>query len=312
MGDIISILQKQVEGLAKDNKWGLRVGGLFITLTLVSISGFCGWLIERLALPASPFPQSLGSILVVVGLTSTIAARSLRDSVLDVIKAIPKSISEGTLQPARQKLSHIVGRDVWLLNKPEILRATAETASENSVDGIFSPLFWMFIGAILWNISPDLPGPLALSLIFKASSTIDSMIGYQHGRMQWLGTAGAKLDDALTWIPCRIVLVTLPLASQPIQKIPILVRLAWLDGSKDRSPNAGISEAIFAHCAQVKMGGRNRYKQTTVNKPILAKAASEASTESIKRILSLSLMLEFTWLAAIAIIALIFTVKGYQ
>jgi len=312
MGKIISILKKRVEVLTGDNKFGLRLGGLFITFTLVLISGFCGWLIERLALSISPFPQALGSIFIVIGLASTIAARSLRDSILEVLRSLPKNDSNDSLQLVRKKLSYIVGRDVHLLNKPEILRATAETASENSVDGIFAPLFWMFVGAVLWNLSPDLPGPLTLSLIFKASSTLDSMIGYQHGRLKWLGTAGAKLDDVLTWLPCRMVLLTLPLVSQPIPKIPVLIRLAWNDGSKDSSPNAGISEAIFAHCAKVKMGGSNKYNQTIVIKPILARDASEANADSIKRILRLSLRLEVAWLATIGIIALTLAVKGYQ
>ena len=37
-------------------------------------------------------------------------------------------------------------REVKNLNKAQILRATAETASENSVDGVFAPLFWMMFG----------------------------------------------------------------------------------------------------------------------------------------------------------------------
>ena len=94
MGRIISILKVRVEASTGDNKFSLRLGGLFITSTIVLISGFSGWLIERLALPNSPFPQPLGSLFVVIGLTSTIAARSLRDSILDVLKTLPKSGSE--------------------------------------------------------------------------------------------------------------------------------------------------------------------------------------------------------------------------
>ena len=42
-----------------------------------------------------------------------------------------------------------------------------------------------------------LPGPLSLAWGFKAASTLDSMLGYRRGRLRWLGTAGARLDDAL-------------------------------------------------------------------------------------------------------------------
>ena len=47
-------------------------------------------------------------------------------------------------------------------------------------------------------VLPSGPGPLALAWGFKASSTLDSMLGYRSGRLRWLGTAGARLDDLLT------------------------------------------------------------------------------------------------------------------
>ncbi len=302
MGRLISTLRKYTEKLAGDNILGLRLGGLLITFILIFLSGLTGWFLEQIALINLPLLSYVGSIILIIGLASTLAARSLRESVLAVLEALPEGSNKEQLQIARQKLSYIVGRDVWQLEESEILRAAAETASENAVDGIFAPLFWMIIGASFWNISTDLPGPLTFALVFKASSTIDSMIGYRHGRMQWLGTAGAKLDDVLTWIPSRIVLLTLPLVSQPLQKMPSLIHSAWVDGSQDSSPNAGISEAIYAHCAEVKMGGKNRYQEKLTIKPLLAKNSPEASIKSVKRILNLTLRLEFAWIAIIGIL----------
>ncbi len=303
MGSVIEKMRQKVEKLAGDNAFALRLGGIFITSILILISGISGWLLERLALPNSPLPRALGSIIVVIFLASTLAARSLRTSVFAVLKALPNNLDNEQLQPARRKLSQIVGRDVWKLNKSEIIRASAETASENSVDGIFAPLFWMFFGAALWNISTALPGPLAFSLIFKASSTIDSMLGYLHGRLKWLGMAGARLDDLLTWLPCRAVLLTLPIVSQPLNKLPTLVIAAWVDGSKYKSPNSGISEAIFGHCARVRMGGENYYQNNLVNKPLIAKDAPAATIESIGKLLELSIKLELFWIASIMLIS---------
>ncbi len=312
MGSLIESLRQRVEKFAGDGIWPLRIGGLLITFILIFISGLVGWLLERLAMPTSPLPQSFGAIVVVISMASTIASKSLRSSALSVLKELPQNLDNDQLQITRKKLSHIVGRDVSLLDKSEILRATAETVSENSVDGVFAPLFWMLVGASLWNISSSFPGPLAWALIYKASSTIDSMLGYKHGRMKWLGTAGAKLDDFLTWLPCRIVMVTLPLVSQPVNKLPALVRVALIEGSKDSSPNSGISEAIFAHCAGVRMGGRNRYKGVLVVKPILAKNKPSASIESINQLLELILKLEFAWLSTIGIIALSIGIHSSQ
>ena len=305
MGVLINNLRLQVEAFAKDNIFQLRIGGVLITFILVLISGLFGWLLERLTLLASPLPKTLGIIIVIIALASTIAAKSLRDGALLVLKELTQNPESIRLQKAREKLSHIVGRDVWLLNEPEILRATAETVSENSVDGVFGPLFWMFIGATLWNFSQDLPGPLAMALIYKASSTLDSMLGYKYGKLKWLGTASAKLDDLLTWLPCRTVLLTLPLISmKSLHKLPFLIKAALVDGSKDISPNSGISEAIFAHCADVRMGGVNKYSNQLIIKPILSGNSPPANIASIKKLLKLSLKLEVAWLSILGIIGL--------
>ena len=200
------------------------------------------------------------------------------------------------LKHARQKLSFIVGRDVEHLDRNEILRASAETASENAVDGIFAPLFWMFAGTILWQFNHLFPGPLSMVLIFKASSTLDSMLGYKEGTLKWLGFTGAKLDDLMTWIPSRIVLLTLPFCCNLRQSIYKTIKQAWKDGLADSSPNSGISEAIFAYCAGVRMGGVNYYKGKQKIKPIIAKYYPIANVNSVKRILNLSLRLQFAWL----------------
>ena len=296
MGAVIQKLRLAVEGIANDRAVPLRVGGIAITLLMVIGSASVGWGIEQLTLVNNALLAGLGSALLLIGLASTLAARSLRDSVLAVLQAMP-SETTGQLAPARQKLSWIVGRDVRDLERSEIFRAAAESASENAVDGLFAPLFWMLLGAGLWMHSSAWPGPLSLAFGFKATSTLDSMLGYRTGRLRWLGTAGARLDDLLTWVPCRLVLLTLPLISQPWSQLARLVQAAEQDGSSDPSPNSGRSEAIYAHCAGVQLGGRNRYGNQWVDKPLLAAGQPEPDASAVHRILQLSLKLEIAWLA---------------
>ncbi|MDA9889412.1 cobalamin biosynthesis protein, partial [Synechococcus sp. AH-224-G16] len=169
------------------------------------------------------------------------------------------------------------------------------------VDGLFAPLFWMLIGAGLWKAGfSQGPGPLALAWAFKASSTLDSMLGYKQGRLRWLGTAGARLDDLLTWLPCRLVLITLPLVSMRWSQWPTTVRAAAADGRPDPSPNAGLSESIFAHCADVQMGGPNRYGNTWINKPLLSSQSEKATASGVRKLLNLGLRLEGAWLVVAA------------
>jgi len=302
MGAIVNFLRELAERIAKENKSKLYIGGAIITFTVVFLSGISGWIIERLFFYFQQKTPILSTLFFSFILSSSLASKSLNDSIIEITNLINITNSEDDLNIIRRKLSFIVGRDVENLDKHEILRASAETASENSVDGIFAPLFWMFLGTIFWQFNQFIPGPLAMAWIFKASSTIDSMLGYKEGKLKWLGFTGAKLDDLMTWIPSRLVLITLPFCCRQKQSIFKTIREAWKDGLVDSSPNSGISEAIFAYCAEVKMGGVNYYKGKKKIKPIIAKSYPNASINSIKRILTLILRLQSAWIVGIIII----------
>ena len=300
MGKCISTLRSSVENLSGDQPLLLRIGGVAITLSLTLGSGCAGWLIERWALHTQGLLQIIAIVALLAGLASALAARSLEHSVLNVISALPSN-KNGDLSAAREKLGWIVGRDTTSLGRNEILRAAAETASENAVDGLFAPLFWMLVGASLWSLGFSAsPGPLALAWAFKAASTLDSMLGYRRGRLRWLGTAGARLDDLLTWLPCRLVMLSLPMVSKPIWQWPATVIKAESQGRHDASPNAGRSEAIYAHCAGVQLGGRNRYGDRWVDKDLLGADQPIADRDGVIRILRLTQRLELLWLLAVA------------
>ena len=303
MGRCISALRRGVEHWSGEHPQWLRLGGVAITLVLTLGSASIGWLIERIALQTQGVLQSVAVLALVAGLSSALAAKSLEQSVLNVIAALPGE-EGGDLSAAREKLGWIVGRDTTSLSRDEILRATAETASENAVDGLFAPLFWMLVGAALWSLGfTAAPGPLALAWAFKAASTLDSMLGYRRGRLRWLGTAGARLDDLLTWLPCRLVLLSLPLVSKPWRQWPALVRSAESEGRHDASPNAGRSEAIYAHCAGVQLGGRNRYGDRWVDKPVLGVDYAKADSRGISKILALTGRLELLWILSAALLS---------
>ncbi len=305
MGWSIQQLRHWVEPWAGDHPIKLRIGGGLISLILLLGSVLTGWCLERLLWLPSPW-EWISVPILIVGLASALAARSLRDSVLAVLNALP-SAAEGDLEPARRNLSWIVGRDVQNLNREGLLRAAAETASENAVDGVFAPLFWMGIGALLWMVMPYGPGPLALAWGFKAGSTLDSMLGYRTGRLRWLGTAGARLDDLLTWLPCRLVMLTLPLVCPPWTRWAQRVQLAERDGAADPSPNAGRSEAIYAHCIGIQLGGENRYGERRVLKPVLGAAQPTANVHLVRCVLNASGRLETLWLSAFVISQLVIT-----
>ena len=299
MGFLINKLKSLALFIAKDNHFLLRLSGVLIALLIFTLSFTTGFLIEQLCLQ-----KGIGASILIICIASSISSKSLIDGMSKVLNLIRGCNSEEKLINARNQLRKIVGRDVESLSKKEILRAIAETGSENSVDGIFAPIFWIFIGAISWNFSLSIPGPLAFAWAFKSSSTMDSMLGYKRGELQWLGTASAYLDDWLTYFPCRLVVLTLPLITKDWMNSPQIIRQTFKEGSKDSSPNSGLSEAIFAHCARIKMGGTNYYKEYLVKKPLLAINAPEANPRSIKSLISLIHRLQLAWTLLITLILL--------
>ena len=296
MGAAINFLRGLAERIGGENKLKLYIGGVLITFLVILLSGITGWLIERLFIFFEVRSHILSILIFSFILSTSLATRSLIDNIFEILNLLNKKNFIDNIDTVRKKLSYVVGRDVESLDKNEILRASAETASENSVDGIFAPLFWMFLGTLFWQFNQLLPGPLAMAWIFKASSTLDSMLGYKEGQLKWLGFTGARLDDLMTWIPARIVLISLPFCCRTKQSIIKTIKQAWRDGSFDSSPNSGISEAIFAYCAKVRMGGVNYYKGKKKIKPIIAKYYPIANINSIKRILNLILRLQFSWI----------------
>ena len=157
-------------------------------------------------------------------------------------------LSEENLEQARYKVGWIVGRDTQNLNEAEITRATVETISENTVDGIISPLFYFAIGGL----------PLAVA--YRAINTMDSMLGYKNSRYLYFGRVAARLDDVANFIPARITAI-LFLASALILDLDF--KNAWKilkrDADKHPSPNGGYAEATVAGALNIRLGGFNSY-----------------------------------------------------
>jgi len=303
MGWWINRLRRLAERLAGERPWALRLAGAVITVLLVGSSGAAGWLLEQWALgKVLPATRPIALTLLLLALASALAGRSLEQAVRVVLRALPspESAQSEALSASRTALSWIVGRDTRELSSPEIVRAAAETASENAVDGLFAPLFWMLLGALIWAVGYQAaPGPLALAWGFKAASTLDSMLGYRQGLLRWLGTAGARLDDLLVWLPCRLVALTLPLAAGlGPQRSWALLQSARRDGAPDPSPNAGLSQAIYAHVLQIQLGGTNRYGDQCKRKPLLAAGCPPPTATTVQAMLRLSQRLELLWLVA--------------
>jgi adenosylcobinamide-phosphate synthase len=241
----------------------------------------------------------LGTIVSVIMLASSLAARSLRDAAEAVLAVLPAA--GGDLAPARRELSKYVGRDPQTLDREGILRAIFETVAENAVDGATAPLFWAIVGAFVspWAIVPFAWG-------YKAASTLDSTIGYRKEPHTHLGWFSAKLEDILTWLPCRLTVVTVGLLSGK----PLAVwRICWRDASSDPSPNSGWSECVYAASLGVRVGGKNVYHGVVKEKPFLGDDDRPIEPDLVRQAISLTRYTVLLWLALYSIAAIVSSIK---
>ncbi|EKU96304.1 cobalamin biosynthesis protein CobD [Leptolyngbya sp. PCC 7375] len=254
--------------------------GVLLSVLLVGGSAVVGWGMVAIA---RWFHPSLGLGLEVILVASCFAGRSLRDAAEDVL--VP--LLQEDLAEARQRLSRYVGRDTQNLDKPEILRAVFETVAENSVDGIMGPLFYALVGAA----TPL--GSASLALAYKAASTLDSMVGYRAAPYTDIGWFSAQFEDRLTWLPCRLTMLTLALISGQPRRV---LTLCQRDADADPSPNSGWSECAYAASLGVQVGGENAYKGVVKVKPLMGDAVQEITPEVIRDCLRLNRFCFLLWL----------------
>ena len=262
------------------NPLSLKIAGVGLALTTIGLSGLMGWVSLWVADLLHPALKLITEVLL---LASCFAGRSLHDAA----RAVLQPLVGGDLQAARTTLSRYVGRDTAELSEPEILRALLETITENATDGVMAPLFY----AILGSFSPL--GAVPVALAYKAASTLDSMVGYRDAPYTHLGWFSARLEDGLTWLPCRLHVLTLALLSGHPGWV---LRLCQRDGDKDPSPNSGWSETAYAAILGVQVGGVNHYGGRPKLKPLLGDPLSSITPAKIWQAAHLTRWCFLLWL----------------
>lgn len=258
-----------------------RGAGILLGTGLIIGSGLAGWLVVQ---GASWIHPLVGVAIESILLASCLAGRSLRAAAIDVLQPL----ATGQLAQARSQLSQYVGRDTEKLDEPEILRAVLETVTENATDGVTAPLFYAIVGAFLPGV-----GSASLALAYKAASTLDSMVGYRYEPYTDLGWFSAKLEDILTWLPCRVTVITLALLSRKPQEV---WHLCLRDACKDPSPNSGWSECAYAAILGVQLGGTNWYQGVAKYKPLLGNPVHPITPAKIYQALGLTRSCVLIWL----------------
>ena len=186
-----------------------------------------------------------GFIVYAYILKLTFSYKLMRDYAVRILR----KIELGDLDGARSLTQEIVRRNVWELDLEHLVSAVIESMSESFVDGFLSPLFYY---AIL-----GLPG----ALLQRLSNTMDSMVGYRGWPYEDVGWFSAMIDTALNYIPARLSVVVIAIAS-------FLTGLNWRgsvkvalrEHGKVQSLNSGWPMAAFAGALGVTLEKVGRYR----------------------------------------------------
>ncbi len=205
--------------------------GFFMVIFCVGLAILAGLVIISLG------TGFLGLIIAAYFLKSSFSIRMLLTSAL----GIKKDLEAGRIEKARSELKTFVGRDTSRLNESQSSSAVIESVAESFVDGILSPLFYYLL--------LGLPGALAYRMI----NTLDSMVGYKKEPYLEMGYATAKLDDIANFVPARLSLVFIFIASIFFGKPFDALKTCIHDHGKTASPNSGWSMAAMSGTLNVRL-----------------------------------------------------------
>ena len=251
IGRLTATLEKALYPINRSDR-GEFLAGCIVCAAVIAVCGGAAFIVPASLRKWSPVAGFIGETITVF---YCLSARSL----VQEADKVRNRLAARDLPAARNAVAMIVGRDTGNLDERGIVRATVETVAENIVDGIVAPVFWFAVG-----------GPVA-AVVFKAVSTMDSMIGYKSERYRRFGTAAARLDDVLNFIPARLT------AFFFIPGAALLLRYNWQqslrivkrDRRKHDSPNSAHGEAAVAGALGVQLGGEAFYRGVPSCKPLL-------------------------------------------
>lgn len=265
IGHLISGTERIIRNCLPANKTGERIGGGILVLVVVTVSTGVPAVILSVAYK---YFWQLGFALESFWCYQILATKSLKvesDRVYIALK-------DKGLEAGRKAVSMIVGRDTQNLTEEGVTKAAVETVAENTSDGVIAPLFYMLIGGAV------------LGFTYKAINTMDSMVGYKNDKYQWFGTAAAKLDDVVNFIPARVSAVLMILAAYLTgMDGKNAARIFRRDRFNHKSPNSAQTEAVMAGALDVQLAGDAWYFGKLHKKPTIGDPVREMELLDIRR-----------------------------
>ena len=265
IGKLIEALDDSLRGLFGGSKKSARAAGVVLVVFVLIFSTGIPLLILILAYKIHFF---LFFALEILWSWQLLAARSLQKESMKVCRALEAD----DLPRARRAVAMIVGRDTAELGTEGVTKAAVETIAESTSDGVVAPLFFLLIA-----------GP-AGGFFYKAANTMDSMVGYKNETYRYFGTAAARLDDVLNFIPARLAGLLMVAASFFLRmNTANSWRVFRRDRRKHASPNSAHTEAAMAGALNIQLAGPASYFGRLVDKPTIGDPIRAVEAADIRR-----------------------------
>lgn len=269
IGNWISFLEKRLLGSKTEEKHTTpeqeKRRGMLLVLAVLSSTVFVTAVLLLGAYRLHPY---LGAVIESIMTYQILATKCLKVESMKVYQELKK----GDIAASRKAVSMIVGRDTECLDETGVAKAAIETVAENTSDGVIAPMIFTAIG-----------GPI-LGFFYKAVNTMDSMVGYKNEKYQYFGSAAAKFDDVVNYIPARLSAWLMILASA-------ITHMDWKNAKKvflrdrynHKSPNSAQTESVMAGALDVQLAGDAWYFGKLCKKPTIGDAIREIEPEDIRR-----------------------------
>lgn len=269
IGKMIDIFEKMVRENFPRTKLGERAAGAVLWFLVVAISTMVPFIVLMIA---ARVHIALKIAIESIMCWQILATKSLSDESMKVHAALVKK----DIQGARSAVGMIVGRDTDSLDEKGIIRATVETISENTSDGVVAPLLFLAIGGA------------PLGFLYKAVNTMDSMLGYIDPPYTNIGFVPAKMDDIFNFIPARLSALNMLVAGKFLRMdVKNGFKIFKRDRYKHASPNSAQTESVCAGLLGVRLAGNAYYRGVLHEKPYIGDELREIEVEDIKRTIKL-------------------------
>lgn len=265
IGSLITFFERFYRKIFSKTKKGEITAGIFMSLTVIIISGAVPLIILKAAYSVNTW---FGFAVESVMCCQIFAARSLKDESMKVYR----ELKHGDLNSSRKAVSMIVGRDTQNLDRKGVIKAAVETVAENASDGVIAPMLYVFLGGAVGGF------------VYKAVNTMDSMVGYKNDKYLYFGRFSAKFDDLLNYFPSRIAALAMIVSAFCLRMdYRNSYRIFRRDRFNHSSPNSAQTESAVSGALGIQLAGNAYYFGKLCVKKTIGDDLREPEAEDIKK-----------------------------